>query len=513
MKFNSWRFYMGTMALVSTAYAQDIPYKYSGVHYDPVSEQYFVNDRPMFNIKPLGNSNFLDRIEYSIDDVAFAPYTTGIKFSQEGVHTLRFKAVDPVNNWSPIQSFRIFADLTKPTSQLNWFGDSYVLNGKNFISPRSKLVITANDNLSGVSRVIYKKSEGQVSEYKGPHSFDKEGEYNLNFMAIDNVGNFEPWQIHSFVVDGTPPQTDIHLKGDSFKTKDKIYTRFGAVVELSSLDNGSGLKENEVKINGDEVQKYERPITLDKKVSRIKFRGIDNVGNEEKWQNFEVHVDSDAPEVKIKKIGNHHLLGGKVFATPGFKLEMNLNDKDSGIKAVTINNQEKAAVQKDYMTFDKEGTFEVTLSAFDNVGNKSTPQNISVVIDNTPPISKTQTDVPMVEKDGILYSAVPNKLAILSDDQGVGVHQIEISYDGKVYHKLAGDIDFTTWKQPQKTIWYRSKDHLGNTEPEKKLTIAIRDKGPMVGLFVETDELGNIPLSEVRTKKGRTVSSEKPKAK
>lgn len=500
---------MGVLATFSTAVAQEIPFKYSGVHYDPFSEQYFVNDKPMFSIKPISGGNFLDRIEYSIDDVAFAPYVEGIKFSKEGVHTLRFKAVDPVNNWSPIQSFRIFADLTKPTSQFNWFGDSFVMNGKNFISPRSKLVITANDNLSGVSRVIYKKVDGAISEYKGPQSFDKEGEYSLSFMAIDNVGNFEPWQTHAFVLDGSAPVTSINLKGDSYKTKDKIYTRFGAVVELTSSDGGSGLKENEVKINGEQVQKYERPITLDKKVSRIKFRGIDNVGNEEKWQDFEVHVDADAPEIKLNKLGKHHLLGGKVYATPGFKLEMNLNDKDSGIKTVSINGVDKASVQKEVMSFDKEGTFDLTVAAYDNVGNKSTPQNLTIVIDNTPPVSKTQTDIAMVEREGILYSAVPNKLSILSDDQGVGVNQVEISYDGRTYHKLAGDIDFTTWKESQRTIWYRSKDHLGNTEPEKKITIAIRDKGPMVGLFVESEELGNIPLSEVKSKKGRSVSSEK----
>lgn len=511
MKFNSWRFYMGIL-LATSAYGQELPYKYSGVYYDSTSEQYFVNNRPMFNIRALGGSKFLDRIEYSIDDVEFAPYTNGIKFNQEGLHTLRFKAVDPVKNWSPVQSFRIFADLTMPTSQLSWFGDSFEKGGTNFISPKAKLVITANDNLSGVSRIVW-KGDGEAKEYTGPKLFEKEGQYQLQYMAIDNVGNIEPWRAYNFTVDSTHPASTIELKGVKHITNNKIFTRFGSHLEIASADQGSGVKGLEVKINASEAQKYEHPIPLDKKVTNVQFRGIDNVGNIEKWHEYTVHVDTDAPEIKVSSIGNHKLLSGKIYATSGFKLGINALDKDSGLKSILVNNEEKAPAPKEAITFDKEGSFEVSIAALDNVGNKSATQSFSVIIDDTPPNSKINTDLALVEWEGVLFSSIPNKLSILTDDNGVGVEQMEVSYDGKTYSKLTGAIDFSTWKEQQRTIYYRSRDHLGNVEPEKKITIAIRDKGPAIGLFVETEELGDIPLSEVKGKTGRSLASEPKKKK
>ena len=171
--------------------------KYSGVYYDSASSQYFVNDKPSFSIRSLGNGEFLDKIEYSINDDSFKHYQSQIKFNQEGLHLLRFKAVDPVNNWSPVQSFRIYVDLTQPKSQISWFGEHYSNGTQNFVSPNSQLVISASDNLSGIDSVLWKESpQAQPLIYNSKKSFSRPGPYNVQYSAVDNVGNLATWKTY-----------------------------------------------------------------------------------------------------------------------------------------------------------------------------------------------------------------------------------------------------------------------------------------------------------------------------
>ncbi len=477
--------------------------KYSGVYYDSASSQYFVNDKPSFSIRSLGNGEFLDKIEYSINDDSFKHYQSQIKFNQEGLHLLRFKAVDPVNNWSPVQSFRIYVDLTQPKSQISWFGEHYSNGTQNFVSPNSQLVISASDNLSGIDSVLWKESpQAQPLIYNSKKSFSRPGPYNVQYSAVDNVGNLAPWETYSFIVDADKPATEAKLKGDVYQVEQKIYTNLGSLIELASVDKSSGVKEIEYTINNGQVQKYDQSFAIDKKVSKLKFRAKDNVGNGEDWKEFIVYLDTDSPEIDLKKEGVYQYVSGKIFAQPGFKLMATANDKDSGLKGLIVDGVEKAS-KKELMSFDKDGQFQVNYSALDNVGNKANPIQVDVVVDSMPPDSSFSTTLPLVERKGVFYSTIPNKVKITGVDDGVGLKHIEYSYDGKAFQKMSGDIDLATWQTPQRTIYYRAVDHLGNTEKTKQIVVSIRDKGPKVGLFFYIYELDNIPLSEVKDDKGR----------
>jgi hypothetical protein len=499
------KLFIVVILVLSSAYAQN----YSGVYYDSSSQQYFVNDKPSFSIRSLGGGDFLDKIEYSLNDDSFKTYNGNIKFANEGLHLLRFKAVDPVNNWSPVQSFRIYVDLTKPRSQVSWFGTHYNDGKTNYVSPKSQLVLSASDNLSGISQVLYKNNAtAKPVKYSSKRTYPKPGTYSIQYASVDNVGNMEAWSNYSFIVDTDKPQTKAQLKGDVYQTKNKIYTNLGALIELVSDDKSSGVKDIEFKLNNGQSQKYEETFAVEKKVSKLQFRGVDHVGNTEKWQNFTVYLDTDAPKVFVQKSGKHQAVSGKIFAKPGFKLKTSAQDVDSGLKALIVDGVEmndKGAVK----SFDKDGSYAVSFSALDNVGNKANPKSYDVVIDSVPPSSSFASTQPLVERGNVLYSTIPNKIRLTGDDDGVGLKEIQISYDGKKFKKLVGEIDLSTWKQSQRALYYRAVDLLGNIEPVKKKMIAIRDKGPKVGLFVETDELGKVPLSKVKKMKGRIPAGKK----
>lgn len=476
-----------------------------GIYFDPVSGNYFTNSNPMFSIRPVGENKHIERMEVSLNDGPFEIYKGRLKLTKEGLNTIRFRAVDPVLNWSPIQTFRVFVDLKAPTSVAHWRGDYYATENSYFVHPEAKLLIASEDDLSGIKRVLWKDNKNKEPRPfpEAGVSFRQPGEYEIQWAAIDNVGNQQPWQSLKFRVDAAPPKTELQINGISQSNQQKTYVNYGSNVSLSATDDTSGVAYTEYKINDGPVSKYTRPIVVSEAVTRLQFRSIDRVGNQEKWHSLILHQDAIPPKVDLVRHGNHVLAEGKIFAKPGFWFQAQVTDGQSGISKLMVSRQggklEDTPINSQFK-FDKPGTYEFQLKAFDKVGNASESAPVIVVIDDTPPKTRLKARQNLVPINDIFLSGIPNSIEITGEDDGVGLKHVEISYDGKVFTPLKGTIDLATWKSVRNTLYYRGVDALGNVEPAQKITIELSTTGPKVDLFVEADGLPQVPLSKFNTK-------------
>src|ERR1700722_7806717 len=95
-----------------------------GFYYDAKTNRYFSDGKTSFAIRAVEDPKYLEKIEVSLDEGDFQVYSGKMKFDQEGFHLVRFRASDPVLNWSPLQEFRIYVDLTAPKSFAFWHGPS-----------------------------------------------------------------------------------------------------------------------------------------------------------------------------------------------------------------------------------------------------------------------------------------------------------------------------------------------------------------------------------------------------
>src|SRR5271156_6310242 len=77
-----------------------------GFFYDSKTNRYFSDGKSSFIIRPVEDPKYLEKIELSLDEGDFQTYSGKMKFDQEGFHLVRFRASDPVLNWSPLQEFR-----------------------------------------------------------------------------------------------------------------------------------------------------------------------------------------------------------------------------------------------------------------------------------------------------------------------------------------------------------------------------------------------------------------------
>src|SRR5690606_31423264 len=121
-------------------------------------------------------AQYLERIEYSLNEEPFKPYGGKLKLEKEGPYKVRFRAVDPVLNWSPVQSFRLFVDRTPPKMQIEWSGPQYKSGDAFYVSPKSFLRLSSEDSLAGVSHDVF-RHKGEVVRFHGRKSFDQAGVY------------------------------------------------------------------------------------------------------------------------------------------------------------------------------------------------------------------------------------------------------------------------------------------------------------------------------------------------
>jgi len=477
----------------------------NGFYYQSQTDRYFSDGTASFTIRPTGDSKYLERIEVSIDNGAFSKYKGKINFSTEGLHTVRFRAADPVLNWSPMQSFQVIVDKTSPVSKPIWSGTTYKRKGVLFISSNTELRFSTTDNLSGISKVLWQKG-GKVSPFPGKLKFKKQGPQNVKVSAVDFVGNRETWYNLSFTVDGSAPQTRPEIKGFSYKSKDSLFIGNGSLVVLIAKDSGSGVGKIQYKINSGPVLEYAQPISISSRKVVLKFRAVDQVGNYEAWKSIALKQDTISPIIKLVKKGRHIRINGKLYAKPGFNLRVSATDAQSGIKRFLASRDGGAYLpaSKGVYSFNKPGEYYVRLRAIDNVDNISDANPQRVVVDNSPPVTKLTSTNKLVERGGIYLSGIPNRIEITGKDKGVGLARVEVSYDGKKFKEIRGPISLATWKRSRQTLYYRGVDRLGNTEVTRKMTIQIRSRGPKVDLFVETGNNREVPLSSLKSGRLKT---------
>jgi hypothetical protein len=477
--------------------------------YETETDRYFANERSRFTIRALDDPKMVERIEVSIDDEDFRVYSGELNFKTEGLHVVKFRAQDPVKNWSPLQFFRIYVDLTPPRSQAVWTGKTYKDGSKLFVQPSSVLYINAQDNLSGISKTLWQNGT-QLTSVPDKVSFSKEGEYNVKYAATDKVGNQEAWQSLSFIVDSHAPTSQLQMEGFSFKAKDALFVNSTTRIQLASVDALSGVEKIEYQINEGPVTQYVGPLAPIGKKMELKYRSVDRVGNTEAWKAMTVLQDTKPPKLTLNFNGKSVFVAGKLYVQPGFSIQAAAQDNESGLNEVLITRDGKSftPTQGGSFKFDQPGEYAFGMRAKDQVGNGEDSNPYIIVVDATPPTTDYSASQKLVESDKVFLTGLPNRLDFSAADSGVGIERIEISYDGKNFSTLQGAIDFSEWKQPLQRLSYRAVDRLGNTEPARSLTVQIKTQAPKVDLFVESDSTPNVPLSAIRKDLIRQPASE-----
>lgn len=468
--------------------------------FDPESKKYFIGGNAKFMLRQSQGSSVIDRIEVSVDGSEYTEYVDGISLKDEGKHSIKFRAINPVNNWSPVQFVELFLDLTPPTTQTKFEEGRFFrkdasgsVEGQDvYAALGSTLSFLAQDNLSGVTSIEYAwDTEAAFLPYTKPILIDKTGRRVLFYRSTDRVGNIEPSRQVTFIADGTPPVSELKINGGPLKPTlingvNYLSTRDSISFAVEAQDSESGVREMMVSIDGKPATRFLKPIFfLQEGPHTLSYFSDDNCGNREVAKSISVYSISTAPQTIASTIGKVVSKGGVNYARRDLRLKLSAEDNVVGLDRLEyrLEPNPEYTYYSEPIRFEKIGESTIVYRSVDRAGNIENARSYRVLITETAPETKVETSQPLTTRDSTVYSPSPNLVSLRPSATGVSVEQTLYSINDGPFVKYTAPIPISSEQRIYK-INYKSIDELGNEEPAKTVTYHMIGSTPMVDLFV-----------------------------
>jgi hypothetical protein len=228
---------------------------------------YFITS-PLVNVRATDPESFATGSFYKLNDAAafqeeVGPISLGDGYQQvwayskdsQGLRSEEVYRTFMVDSTPPA----LVTEINGTQDKLDYYQDSVLLSA------------IATDDGSGLEDIVY-TIDGNELFYVEPISISGEGPHNIEIYAKDMAGNISESESLSFVIDLTAPTMDSSLFLDP-----NI-----ALLELRSLDTGSGVDRIEYQVNNDGLWlTYSEAVVFNQPGSyEVTFRAFDNAGRQ-----------------------------------------------------------------------------------------------------------------------------------------------------------------------------------------------------------------------------------------
>lgn len=468
------------------------------------SAQYF-NGKTLFLGKATATLSSYDvhagveQILVSVDSSGYKKYADSLFFDKEKEYSVDYYAVDNVGNAEKPHHKTFTLDLTPPESVLKFEGNKF----QNIISGRTKILITVQDNISGIKATYYTVDNKPLKKYQGSiySGYYSEGEHTIKYYSVDHVGNKEAEKSYTFYIDKTPPILVDEIMGNSFVVNGKEYSSGRTKLKLTAVDNKAGIKEIKYSINSGPYQLYSKPFYLTSVSGSLAVVSYaeDNVGNrsvanEKSTKSRASYVDLTGPQLDYKFVGRVFKARDTIYINDKTKIKLTAFDDESGLKALTyaIDNGAEQPFTTMF-TIPEERHHQLHIYGFDNVDN-SNRKTIDLVVDNTGPEIYSRFSVLPVSKKEIngqqadVYASHV-VLFLSATDSKVAIDRIYYTLNGGKVKMYMGMIEgFKRGKDYIVDI--KAYDKLGNMN-ESQVLFATDNTGPEIFSRFSVHPLGN----------------------
>ena len=325
---------------------------------------------------------------FQIDDSQIMLYKSPLKMYvlSQGEHTLKYYSVDKIKNEELPITYNLYIDKTPPTIVEELMGNSFISNGIEYSSGRTKFKITTFDNKAGVKEVYYSINGSEYVKYDKPFYLDNTGgNLEIKAYALDNVNNksFDNSQSNTKIdipyIDLSGPKLDYNFIGPMFVSRDTIFISKNSKINLLGKDPESGVAKIEYKVDDGTMQEYTEPFTIEEPgIHKIYFNGVDNVNNKNQGE-LAVIVDNTGPEIfthfSIVSINRKEISGKTVDVYPGH-VALFLSSTDNYVGFEKILYSLNGGPEKLYIGaiegFSKGSDNSLSITALDKLGNTTT---------------------------------------------------------------------------------------------------------------------------------------------
>ena len=298
------------------------------------------------------------------------------------------------------------------------------------------------------------------------HQYSEVGTHTIR-LEVTDTGGLTDSITGQVVVDNAAPTTAATQSGTAGLAGWFISS---VVVTLSAVDDLSGTASTSFRIDGDDLQAYTSPFTVDDGIHMVEYFSTDLAGNEEAVKSFDVKIDTVAPETSLTPAGT---LGEHGWYTSLVTVTLTASDATSGGASIAYR-IDGGALQTYTDPFTVgEGEHTLEYQATDAAGNEETAKSAPLKIDTSKPM--ITIDAPA---DGsILDSASVSVSGTASDE--LSLESVELSTDGTNWVLATGTTSWSgtlTLAEGENTILARATDTSGNAAT---VSIALSVVSPM----------------------------------
>ena len=354
-----------------------------------VYQETILSTTSSFKITSIDNLSGVKNIFYAFDGSNNFNYSTLVKLSnlKDGNHILKYWSTDNVEN-SELESaktFSFYLDKIAPVSKLDIVGDLF-LGKYNYVSERTELKLSSNDNKAGVKNIHYRINGKERNIYSGNFKLpNKQGLYNIKYDAIDNLENLSKNYYKTVFLDNNPPQTWIKYGSPQFFKNGELFISNKTKVILNSKDSESGVKNTLYSVDNEAMKDYSSFVVESEGKHVINFYSTDNVNNVHDKRKSKCHVDNTPPEIfynfSIEPSGTKNINGENLNIYPNYtRLYLGATDEKVGTDKIlySIGNGKLVSYSSgssldisELNTFLKNKLYELNIQAIDKLGNKS----------------------------------------------------------------------------------------------------------------------------------------------
>jgi hypothetical protein len=249
----------------------------------------YVSERTSMGLAATDNRAGVKNIEYKIDNDSYGSYSSAFTIPNvSGLHNVRYRSTDNVENRSLSNTRPLYMDNTAPSTGINYGTPQFFDRDTLFINKDTEISLRKSDAHSGLQKTEYRVDGGVLKNYEA-FTIPNEGNRVIGFFSTDRVNNKEAQKESKVFVDNTGPEIYINFSIQQIGSKEGLavypnYTR----LYIGATDKHCGTEEIMYSINGETLRAYSSPYSLDisevnllksaKKYS-VKVIGKDKLGN------------------------------------------------------------------------------------------------------------------------------------------------------------------------------------------------------------------------------------------
>ncbi|MHA2424082.1 MAG: OmpL47-type beta-barrel domain-containing protein [Candidatus Thorarchaeota archaeon] len=408
----------------------------------------------------------VDYTQYSFDEVTWVNYTSPLIISDDGEHTVYFRAVDKAGNKEDTKSISFKIDQFAPSTTATPSGTT----GENgwYVSD-VYITLDCDDAVSGFAYSEYSFNEVDWFVYSLPIQIQSEGATTVYYRSADLAGNIAPWLPITVNIDTVAPSIPnlgfVSHNPNYWYTVEEVGMQWEA-----SVDDTSGLygyyllfddTSDSVPQSTDQfvADYYIFDVFLSSGIWYAHIRARDVAGN---WAEGVLHVGP----MKIDAHGPHlhHCLFGDRALNDYFVSDVQVNlyasDYESGVDVLYYCTDGTTWLIYDSpLVLTEEGFHVISYYAIDNLGNSAWDKVIEFTIDKSPPVSTHGISGVPDNSGGYLNEVT---VTLSATDLESGFNYIEYRINEGPWQRYASSFILTSGDSY--TIDYHAVDVAGNVE-------------------------------------------------